>query len=414
MLASAAPAGAQTMDFKSDRSANPSHIEVPFHPPAGGQLADFLRSRDHARQAAETSEPLRQFLDKLKSEGHEDLLKELFKEGQPRRMEELNRQEMLNLLERLQRLLNQKQEFGNSPAPLLQSLESLKKYVEKAPQGASIKPFEPPTPTPTQKPPVSTPDGASSQSKMPERGIPPAPPQPMTLEEKSEALGKGISDWLKTGPLGNSETLRELGRKLSQPIIGSDKRDANADGLLERLSRLGNYAPLKDFFSRRMPSMPKPSLANAPTGFRSPEAPDGRVIKILLWVGMAALVIVLVWQAAAGRRATGVAAGQPAWRLGPWPVDPSQVATRQDLVRAFEYLALLVLGSAARTWNHRAIARRLSDQPNAAAEERRRAALHLAALYEKARYAPPSDTLPENEVQDARRNLCLLAGVACA
>src|SRR5207245_4917341 len=115
----------------------------------------------------------------------------------------------------------------------------------------------------------------------------------------------------------------------------------------------------------------------------------------------------------AERRAAVSSDSQPAWRLGPWPVDPAQVSTRQDVVRAFEYLSLLVFGRAARSWNHRTIALRLSDRPDAAAE-RRRAATNLAALYERARYAPPADPLSDEEVREARHHLCLLAAVADA
>ena len=73
-----------------------------------------------------------------------------------------------------------------------------------------------------------------------------------------------------------------------------------------------------------------------------------------------------------------------------------------------------MLGPAARSWNHRAIAARLSAGPDAAVVERRHAAEHLAALYERARYAPPADHLLEDDVRGARRDLCLLAGVAHA
>jgi hypothetical protein len=201
-------------------------------------------------------------------------------------------------------------------------------------------------------------------------------------------------------------------------MFSSDERRANADGLLEKLSRLGNNLHVKDLFSRRMPSGPanalrQKSLDVSHLGVSRTESPGGSGAKILFWAAMGVFVIILMWQIAAGRRAAGAGAGQPAWRLGPWPVDPSQVTTRQDLIRAFEYLALLVLGSPARSWNHLAIARRLSDQPNAD-PERKHAALHLAALYETARYAPPADPLPDGEMREARRDLCLLAGVACA
>src|SRR5262249_4892582 len=152
-------------------------------------------------------------------------------------------------------------------------------------------------------------------------------PQPASLEDKREAL----SNWWKTGPLGNSETLRELGRKLSQPIFSSGERGANADGLLEKLSRLGNNVHLKDLFSRRMPSGPanalrQKSLDVSHLGVSRAESPGGSGAKILFWAAMGVFVIILMWQIAAGRRAAGAGAGQPAWHLGPWPVDPSQVA----------------------------------------------------------------------------------------
>jgi hypothetical protein len=38
----------------------------------------------------------------------------------------------------------------------------------------------------------------------------------------------------------------------------------------------------------------------------------------------------------------------------------------------------------------------------------------LAALYERARYAPPSEILTEAGLAVARRDLCLLAGVTAA
>jgi hypothetical protein len=92
--------------------------------------------------------------------------------------------------------------------------------------------------------------------------------------------------------------------------------------------------------------------------------------------------------------------------LGPWPCPPNQVATRAQLIAAFEYLALLILGTQARTANHRNIAAKLGETP-----ERRRAADELARLYEKARYAPAAGELQPPVVAAARRDLCLLAGM---
>jgi hypothetical protein len=82
--------------------------------------------------------------------------------------------------------------------------------------------------------------------------------------------------------------------------------------------------------------------------------------------------------------------------------------TREELVRAFEHLSLLRLGRDAVHWNHVEIAGRLGEG------DRRRTAEQLAGLYEKARYAPASDPLPDAAIATARRDLCLLAGVPAA
>jgi hypothetical protein len=86
------------------------------------------------------------------------------------------------------------------------------------------------------------------------------------------------------------------------------------------------------------------------------------------------------------------------------PLDPGAVATRADLIRAFEHLSLVRCGEPARAWHHRAIAARLGGT----AAERRAAAARLAALYEQARYAP-AGAAPEPDWTAARRPLSLLA-----
>jgi hypothetical protein len=101
------------------------------------------------------------------------------------------------------------------------------------------------------------------------------------------------------------------------------------------------------------------------------------------------------------------------WRLGPWPVVPSEVRTREDVVKAFEYLALLRLGKKAGAANHLDIARQLGSAEDAPAQKRE-LARELAYLYEQARYAPPEENLSTDEVETARRDLGLLAGVSAA
>src|SRR5262249_6902505 len=90
---------------------NPSHIEVPFHPPADGQFADFLKSRDHAAQAREIYQKLQNLFkepDVLRK--NRDTLKELLdQDEQPRRLEDLDKDELRALLERLRDRLQRAQ-----------------------------------------------------------------------------------------------------------------------------------------------------------------------------------------------------------------------------------------------------------------------------------------------------------------
>jgi hypothetical protein len=91
-------------------------------------------------------------------------------------------------------------------------------------------------------------------------------------------------------------------------------------------------------------------------------------------------------------------------------VSPQSVSTRQDVVRAFEYLALLCLGLSAAACHHRELAERLAQQ-DSGNPKRRQAAEMLAWLYEQARYAPDAEALSQEELTDARHALCCLAGV---
>jgi hypothetical protein len=149
-------------------------------------------------------------------------------------------------------------------------------------------------------------------------------------------------------------------------------------------------------------------LAKLPGG--GPGSPSDRgsgVETIALAVGVVALAV-LGWQLFEKRRA---AEGARAFLPGKWPVEPGSIATPADLIRAFEYLALLRLGIEARVRNHLAIAFRLGEE-GGPDESRRAAAQELARLYERARYEPNPGDFGAADLAAARRDLTLLAGVA--
>ena len=88
-------------------------------------------------------------------------------------------------------------------------------------------------------------------------------------------------------------------------------------------------------------------------------------------------------------------------------MDPRAINTREDVVKAFEYLSVLICGPSARTWTHSTIADALSELAATHGET----AVMLARLYELARYAPLDEPLTRDELMEARELVCGLAGV---
>ena len=172
---------------------------------------------------------------------------------------------------------------------------------------------------------------------------------------------------------------------------------------------------LPSLSGRHLPNAPNvraPNLPNAPRmpSMGTPPAPGGLPEAGGAFTGLIVILALVV-------------AGYLAWRLliqpmqkaknrvvdhglGPWPLDPQRVRTRDELVRAFDYLSLLLLGLPAKMWHFRTVAKHLGHD-----EAKRPAAEHLAEAYMQARYAPPAELLPEPEMQRARTDLCSLAGV---
>ena len=203
-------------------------------------------------------------------------------------------------------------------------------------------------------------------------------------EDKAAVLG--LADWIPKIPWPGSSDLpldNLKGKwlpKLSWPAIPAPRLD------LGRLDRWLAPGPI---------SAPRWSI---PSG--------SQWWNVFLWICLVLAGVFLL------RKSIRRLKAQPtlplALNLGPWPVPPDQVATSEQLIAAFEYLALLRLGMEARTWNHRVIAAQLGQDQ----ADRFLAASQLAGIYEAVRYAPEQKSLSNEDLAAARRHLCLLAGVA--
>jgi hypothetical protein len=175
-------------------------------------------------------------------------------------------------------------------------------------------------------------------------------------------------------------------------------------GIWDGMGSLFREAPLPSLPRFRGPSVSMPAAAAAEGDGWIPML----LSLLLLW-----MIGLLLYKRGLGSKAPLGSGADAPWRLGSWPVAPGAVATRQDVIRAFEYLALVRFGPAAAACHHRQLAERLAEQDNAN-PGRRQAAEMLAWLYEQARYAPAAETLSSEQLSDARHALCFLAGVTTA
>jgi hypothetical protein len=264
--------------------------------------------------------------------------------------------------------------------------------------------------------PVPSPD--KMPNLPPVRSGPTPPPvegkSPTKLpDESSEWLAeraKAFEKWFES-PAGQSwqESVKRLAQGRweggSLPKLGQ-----RASGFMRYLPRPSSLLPKSLNVQPpepRLPSLPNIALPSAP---RLPSAPSAETGKAILWLVIVGVMVFVLWRGG-GWWQKYQASRKDAWRLGPWPVRPEAVSTRDDLVRAFEHLALLCLGPTARTRHHLELGEQIGRQPAPDPDRRRDAATTLARLYEQARYAPDQEPLPPESLANARRELCYLAGV---
>jgi hypothetical protein len=308
----------------------------------------------------------------------------------------------------------------------------VKRWAEKQPELGKI-------PDGTSNGPAHGPPEARGQQAGSEDTLgtppppPPAPAEPQgpsfweRMEQKSTSWFKEhVNDWAKDmgewadSPLGNSlgNALRRAGQHSPAAGMPFDLSDKTRS-LTGTLGKIGEYLPTErlrslDLAGRlrnvHLPSLPSGGM-RAPALGSVPQTSGAGVVSGLLWALVLLTLGAVLWKSLRWYREQ--AANGDGWKLGPWPVRPEAVATRDELVSAFEYLALLCLGPVALACNHLDLAARLGAREGTDAEKRR-AAEQLAGLYEQARYAPPDEPLRPEELAAARRDLCLLAGVAAA
>jgi hypothetical protein len=290
------------------------------------------------------------------------------------------------------------------------------------PQGGTPSPpgGDPNIPMPPS-PPMPPSGGQPPVPPAPPTGIPPprpaVPPRAERADNRSwfsRQLGKlrgstGLGGEFRgffRGLFGGRSGLGKFGRGLSSETSRLRSKLLPSFGgvrLKGFMGGLGKVVP------RNLKLSPRSSGSSSRGGLSGVSASGlGNGLLIVLLLAGAGVV---VWLVLAGRRWVRGEAGR-AWRLGPWPVTPAAVQTRGDVVKAFEYLAMLLLGRRAVPANHLEIAGQLA--PNDLTGQRRLAAAELADLYEHARYAPPDEDLSADEMASARRDLSLLAGSSAA
>jgi hypothetical protein len=395
-----------------------SHVPIPTGIEPG--LADqFLESRF---RDAETAAQMERLLTNLAqhperlpiSKDDQDRLKQASQRagGRPEKM--LQDPEVRRIIE---------EAAGKQALPNLDPAEQkrLEEYARRLlpPSGAESPPGVPPPPTgkplvpppgkpvepgkPSEAPRPLPPPGGRGSGAAP---VMPPPPPTSPVQERFRDLAEALADKGLTESPAFRRMLANLDHVKGPEESDSRRWERRLQGVEERFAQAGQRLPKiswpkADFLPHGLPNRPDRAAVAAEDGFG-----DGAMGLVV--VAVAAVLVAWALLRRQGFPLLDRAGG--AARLGPWPVRPEAVHTRDDLVRAFEYLALLQLGPAARSRNHREIAARLGEDDAG----RRTAAERLAGLYEQARYAPPTEALPDADLATARADLSLLAGVVAA
>lgn len=374
-----------------------------------------------------------------------DKLAEWIKKFQESKDLKINPDELKNIDLKNPLIQKQIQKILEQPA-----LKELNLDPKKAEQFKEVlKKFEIPKPEPEKPVP---PDGNEPPDGMPpmppdqQPEQPPIPPdqQPPMVEnnfnpdsEPEDPFAEWFENWL-----GNVEE-SEVGKMLLESpafqkmilewnftdtadypkLLGFDSHDMGK--WFENMPRVdwpGGLFQGKGFNlgNANLPSFPKfqvyfPKMGAPSFGGLGPGSGGGSTLEgVVLIVVMAAGTILILCFLVMNKGVKNALKGEKGWRLGPWPVNPGLIRTQGELVQAFDYLALLVLGQKAQNWNHRMVAQGIGGEGDAALMEKWDAANQLATMYEQARYAPAGEPLAEAEILRSRGFFLMLSGAAKA
>jgi len=360
----------------------------PFGPAKASRYVEFDFDVDAdalVRQRLADAEKLDQFKKLLK-----DILTDPKRKIDPKLIEKLkprNADEEKRLKDWVEKNIKDK-------PPTLQDVKKFEEFIQKPP----------PPPEPADNPPPDRKEAGEAKDEPGRNWM-------KTVMEKAQdsKLGDVLRDsptWQKT-----LENLRTSIRESKgdgfdvQKFAGQIQKLKLGDG--KWLDRLGDLKPARlPRWDWSPPAPPRGALPNVSTPALPAMSALGTIAIWLICIVLAALVL---WQASRWLKGSRRAA-QRTFGLGPWPVDPQQVASRAELIKAFDYLAVLVFGAKARPWNHRTVARSLAER----AEPLTHLAAELAALYEEARYTDGESALSPDQCELARHALNKLAGVAPA
>lgn len=427
ILATIALLGTATAQFSSRPAAKQSHHDLP-------NALDMANAQEMMALRLQELHELHQWQDQvqglLQNRDFLDQIRARFTESDLQKLQaRLHKGEGLRGDRNWNQLLQQAashQRLDDKQIELLHRLTESGEHKQPAPSPNSV-----------------VPEGSGPSSAPPAIEISPPMPAPSTIQPTPNApepspfdrVQQETSKWLV-------ENLDNVGSDIVEALIEMKAYDDNTPfaellhslqqpdfsrlNVSERTIGLSNFlSDAGDFLHQHSGSLDEvrsflrntavPSLPNLPTPSVSlPSSADSAereswspAVLLLLLLG---LIILLLSLRSLGSKAQAGSGDGDEWRLGSWPVSPDRVSTRQDVIRAFEYLALLCLGSAASACHHRELAERLAEQ-DSDDPARRQAAEMLAWTYEQARYAPDGEALSPEQLSDARHALCLLAGV---